>query len=376
MAKGETAYLDPDPLSPTLIGRIKSWIETSNNVYQYCRQPSQNENVLPYRVIDVGSPDGSKDAFLSVGHDRPGEYATLSYRWGTTATLTSTTNSVRDRQCKIPLESFPSIIRDGVILVRKLGIQYLWVDALCILQDSRSDWAEQSALMSQIYQKAMLNIAADSAQDTLEGFLKPRSLLNIRSCEHPSLIETDGPKKLICPSIPSAWRVLDHGALCRRGWILQEHALSKNILHCTSYELAWECTPFSATERQPDFCYQPLAGWKEIRYAIHGYDTPRGGHSHPEPPPKSNEKEPAERFYEWHSLVEEYMERTLTKGTDKLPAISGLAKVFQQSLVPQPEYIAGLWAQNLVTDMIWGRLEMTPEGRNRGKPPSQDTATG
>lgn len=244
---------------------------------------------------------------------------------------------MRNKQCKIPLESFPPAIRDGVILVRKLGIQYLWVDALCILQDSPSDWAEQSALISQIYQNAMLNIAADSAQDTLGGFLKLRSLLNIRSCEHPSLLGTDGPKKFICPSIPHAWLVLEHGALRTRGWILKEHALSKNILHCTPYEFAWECTAFSATERQPDFCYRPLALWNEIKYEIHGYDTPRGDQTHPGPHPQSNEKNPEERYQEWHSLVQEYMKRTLTKGTDKLPAISGLAKVFQHSLDPPSE---------------------------------------
>ncbi|KAF7506094.1 hypothetical protein GJ744_012245 [Endocarpon pusillum] len=101
LAKGETAYLETDPLSPTLVGRIKSWIETCDSVHPFCRQPIQNKSVLPYRVVDVGPEDGSRDAFLSVGNNRSGEYATLSYRWGTTPTLTSTTKDVRDRQCKI-----------------------------------------------------------------------------------------------------------------------------------------------------------------------------------------------------------------------------------------------------------------------------------
>jgi Heterokaryon incompatibility protein (HET) len=355
LAKGDTTYLDPDPLSPALMDQIKSWIETCDDVHRPCRLPVESKNVLPYRVIDVGPSNGCNDPFLSIGHDRLGEYATLSYRWGTTATLTSATDNIGSRQCKIPLEMFPPTIRDGIVLVRKLGIRYLWIDALCILQDSPSDWAEQSALMGQIYYRALLNIAVDSAQNTLEGFLKPRSILNVRSCEHPSLFGTDGPMKVICPSIPDAQRVVGNGALSKRGWIFQERALSRRILHWTSYEVAWECNAFTATERQPSFCNWPESRWDEIRHVVRRVGPQPGDQTIPDHVSKISEEIPGAQvnYDQWYRLVEKYAERVLTKSKDKLPAISGLATMFQLSMDPRPDYVSGLWAEDLVMGLAW-----------------------
>lgn len=355
LTKGDTTYLDPDPLSPALIDQIKSWIEMCNDVHLPCRLSEKNKNVLPYRVVDVGPSNGCKDPFLSVGHERLGEYATLSYRWGTTPNMTTTTADVGNKQCKIPLELCPPTIRDGIVLVRKLGIRYLWIDALCILQDSLSDWAEQSALMGQIYYRAMLNIAIDSAQDTLEGFLKQRGVLNVRSCELPSLFGSGGPMKVICPSIPDVQRVVGNGALSKRGWIFQERALSRRILHWTSYEVAWECNAFTATERQPSFCNWPESRWDEIRDVVRRLGSQPRDQTIPDHVSKAREEKPGAgvNYDQWYRLVEKYAERILTKSKDKLPAISGLAAMFQQSMDPRPEYVSGLWAEDLISGLAW-----------------------
>ncbi|KAF7506095.1 hypothetical protein GJ744_012246 [Endocarpon pusillum] len=210
--------------------------------------------------------------------------------------------------------------------------------------------------MGSIYQKAMLNIAVDSAQDTLEGFLKPRNLLTIRSCEHPSLFGPGGPRKVICPSIPNPSNSVEKGILSKRGWILQERALSKRVLHWTSYEVAWECNAFSATERQPDFSQWRGAYWEQIRNAAHGYGNQSGDQAAKDSLGATSMLDPKLRmvkYTQWYYMIEEYTQRALTRGADKLPAISGLAKAFQQSMEPQPEYISGLWVPNLIADLIW-----------------------
>src|SRR5205085_2899746 len=113
-----------------------------------------------------------------------GQYATLSYRWGVGCNLTTTLETIEDRTQGIAMSLLPNTIRDAVLVARKIGFRYLWVDALCIIQDCSKDWLEQSVLMANIYRHASLNISADCAKDANEGFLKPRNPLAIRSCLH------------------------------------------------------------------------------------------------------------------------------------------------------------------------------------------------
>ena len=89
--------------------------------------------------------------------------------------MTLTTLTMTDMLCGVATSTLPATIQDAIIVTRKLGLRYLWVDALCIFQDSTSDKDAEIAKMDQIYQNARLTISAASAEKCQDGFLAPRS---------------------------------------------------------------------------------------------------------------------------------------------------------------------------------------------------------
>jgi Heterokaryon incompatibility protein (HET) len=139
-------------MSGQLFLQIKQWISLCTVRHPYCRTPQ--DSPLPLRVIDVGPPHGMTEPFLSVGSDRKGIYATLSYRWGDAQTFKTTSSNIQMLQAKISLGSLPRTLQDTIVVTRLLGLRYLWIDALCILQDNELDWQQQSATMHKIYGNA------------------------------------------------------------------------------------------------------------------------------------------------------------------------------------------------------------------------------
>jgi Heterokaryon incompatibility protein (HET) len=119
---------------------------------------------LPTRVIDVGPSDASIEPRLIISKGRDGAYIALSHRWGapdlSKPQLTTTAANLPAMIEKIPLESMPLNYKDAVITTRKLSFRYLWIDSLCIIQDSMQDWEAESAKMGEVYQNAQLTIAA------------------------------------------------------------------------------------------------------------------------------------------------------------------------------------------------------------------------
>src|SRR5437762_6223654 len=118
----------------------RRWITECQESHPRCRQ--SRSNPLPTRVIDVRSE--GKDPRLVETLGGAGQYATLSHCWGKVPLLTTTLATLDDRLRDIPLNLLPQTFRDAVLLTRKFKLQYLWIDSLCIIQDSRSDWEIES----------------------------------------------------------------------------------------------------------------------------------------------------------------------------------------------------------------------------------------
>jgi hypothetical protein len=245
-----------------MFSQIKCWMSSCADSHTVCRpsDPLAHPVCLPLRVIDVGVPGirgACPDPFLSVGTGRPGRYATLTYRWGNGLALTTTSSTLELMKVGIPLDSMPRTFQEAVSVTRRLDIRDIWIDALCIIQDSPQDWQEQSSIMGQIYADAWLNMSVSGASGPRSGFLKKRNILEIRSCRHPSLLcDSTGPNgtaaKVVCHNVPRHDRVLDRDVLNTCGWTLQERALSKHTPHFGRYEIYWECLSHSASEREPD----------------------------------------------------------------------------------------------------------------------------
>jgi len=386
---------------------------------------------MPTRVLDFGLPD-SPCCQLKIGLDPSDDFTALSYRWGDTLALTTTKATLQSRMAGIEFNDLPRTLQDAVTVIRKLGLRYIWIDSLCIIQDSVEDWDTESAKMGRVYANAYVNISAGCAANTEAGFLNKKNPLELRNCEHPNLVEDHGQPKVICPSIPRPDRTLNSDILNSRGWILQERALSKRTVHFGPYEVYWECLLHSATEREPEDFRKSLASqldqdsqgrresWLTIRSGMHYIQDlsatdllrvlgdnwleesrqeeaqanwllrnlagkPRlVGRFHHTPDgerescyivtlPETRTPEASRLLathHLWYTLVEDYSLRCLTKFTDRLPAVSGLAQIFKPSLGGEG-YIAGLWVSDIINSLCWSRL--ASDGDEQVSMSKQDT---
>jgi hypothetical protein len=154
---------------------ITSWLSECKSNHSNC--PSNTDVALPTRLIDVGHNGATPRLVLTEGGR--GEYLTLSYCWGSTNQSTTTLANLNDRLNVLPLNSFCQTHRDAIEITRRLGFQYLWIDAICIVQDDLADWNRQSAKMFNIYRDSVLTIAASWARDADEGIFawRPTNVL-------------------------------------------------------------------------------------------------------------------------------------------------------------------------------------------------------
>ncbi|KAI4205831.1 MAG: hypothetical protein LQ350_000016 [Teloschistes chrysophthalmus] len=207
---------------------------------------------LPRRVIDVGSAGGSEAIRLIDSGNVPGNYIVLSHCWGS-----GTKGAIRNEskllqgnmeslQRGIDFESLANNFKDAITATRKLQARYLWIDALCIIQDSPSDWARESAHMDEIYGNAYLTLAATSAKSSNDGFLRDYEFpVAIRAWEDPGDRTIAGKIYLTYRRTvkPTPWLYIQGETLwSTRGWTFQERLMSRRVLHfLPDYELAWEC---------------------------------------------------------------------------------------------------------------------------------------
>jgi hypothetical protein len=147
------------------------------------------------------------------------------------------------------METLPQTIRDAILLTRAIGIDYLWVDALCIIQDSFTDWEQESTRMCAVYANATLTIAAMDSADSEMGLIPlnfQRPATQINTVEGPIYFRYNYHTPIGASSTKPCWTLPDplhenpktYGILTARGWTMQELALSPRILWCRELELA------------------------------------------------------------------------------------------------------------------------------------------
>ena len=287
---------------------------------------------LPTRLIDVKDPslDANKVRLAEVQGQR-GSYLALSHCWGTGRGLTTTKKTLGRRKAGINLRDLPQTFEDAVYITRELGHRYIWIDSLCIIQDDEADWRRESAKMAEVYSKAYLTIAAALAHEDIQGFLSARPVRQYIPLTYP------GKGVVYAFSIPflqdsaegySYTRMFEE-PLVKRGWTLQERYLASRTLHFGTTQLSFECEEHFLTED----------GYANTQL-VHYLGPPSG--------PTISKK--------WHDVIDAYGKRRLTYSKDKLIALAGLARVFEERCTHESgkqQYLAGLWRDNLVKYMCW-----------------------
>lgn len=157
-----------------------------------CRRREQITK-LPTRVLDLGEKPTLQDPIKLVeieGIDRKAKYMTLSHCWGQVQFITTTRGTIEKRKAGIQLEDLPQTFKDAVSLTRSLGIQYLWIDSLCIIQQDKKDWEIEAGRMRSVYANSYLNIAATGSSSGSGGCFRERSALTAGPFPRVSAVKT------------------------------------------------------------------------------------------------------------------------------------------------------------------------------------------
>lgn len=336
------------------VAKIQHWIRKCNESHACFGRKIGQPPELPTRVIDVGG--SSREPYLQITTGQRAHYAALSHSWGLQPSqVTRLTKDKCEAFCsQIELLSLPKTFRDAIDVCRRLGIRYLWIDSLCIIQDSDVDWHRESSQMTGVYQNACITLAADLAPNPDSGLfvvgsrqrvkLQEFELNDLEGKVYRIYIRREWPvpgkEELSAESLRSCFASEATSCLDKRAWVLQERILSARTVHSTTTEIRWECgvtyecsCHIPVLQKASPSLRQTLAMATCSRTAdvsgsrAHGYD--------PSP---------------WHDIVKNYSLRRLTYPTDRLAAISGIAGAVPLSAM---EYCAGLWEPSLLYDLVW-----------------------
>lgn len=340
------------PSGQLTLEQILAWDADCQRLHPKCQRKTPR---LPSRVIDVRLVNG--ECRLDESKGAHANYMTLSHCWGKLPILTTKKGNINAHIQGIPLKALPKTFQDAILITAQLGIQYLWIDSLCIVQDDTDDWAKESSMMASIYNNSYLTLAATAAKDGSGGLFKPRDTdthsFTVTNPSNPAEYAT------ICSTKRrkhDCFRGIDEAPedtstalpLMTRAWVFQERLLSPRLLHFSSDELVWECQETTRCEcgHVPDY-----RQFEENR-------KNEGDKLGPAPPDRILFQELA-RDRHWYRLVSSYTLLNLTKGDDRLPAFSGIAS----TLIDADDYLAGLRRSHLPGDLLWSTAGTPPSGR-------------
>lgn len=320
---------------------------------------------MPKRVISIGHGESRFKLRL---HEttKVDLYCALSYCWGVDQKMKTTKNSLEKFKAEIAFDQLPATIRDAISTTYKLGIRYLFVDSLCIIQDDEDDKRAQIDQMPNIYSEALITIIASRASSVEVGFLhnRPSSLEDLGEYRYGDFFRMP----LRCPSgeidsviLMDSVRRTSCEPLYARAWALQEQLLARRVLEYGSNQTTWSCWSVDGL----------VDGW------LANYSTPE---SHPRWVPEmfrpyltqkavekvgdnGDQDNQKQILRQWHNLVEKYTTRNLSESGDKLLAIGAIAERVGSAL--KDHYLAGTWKSRLPNDLLWRvifKRHSRPEG--------------
>ncbi|KAF1955879.1 HET-domain-containing protein [Byssothecium circinans] len=363
-----TAYDDPatsDPAveflrvpqcanSPACLQFVAEQLSSCETTHAECSQ--KTAPCLPDRVIAIKNSRLSTDPRLVLSRGTKGRYVALSHCWGPSIPTRLVERNLQDFVHGIPFSLLPQNFQDAINVTHKLGIEYLWIDALCIIQDSPSDWAKQAEQMSDIYHNASLTLIAASASSSEEGFLGDRTGRN--SDGFSSTVRLPYPYQSDEATTQSGTIYLsDHQSVAHlgwehiyqptqsRAWCFQEWLLSTRCVSFNREQAIWQCKRGSVMECHVKRPYLDSSVLGPIHSTfsqqIDRFKSPGCDRQH--------FINSVLDYWEWN--MEVYSRKQLTKASDVLPAISGIAH--RITTLAGTSYLAGIWEERLLRQLQW-----------------------
>ncbi|RSL65987.1 hypothetical protein CEP53_003525 [Fusarium sp. AF-6] len=389
---GRARHVELDPASESSFDRIKRWINICKTEHAVCSEAEVKiTRDLPKRVIDIGLE--SNDGIHVFERDNPAEridepYIALSHCWGKTQHLVSKKATIDERKRNIPFGIMAKTFQDAVTISRKLGIRYIWIDSLCIIQDDDDDWQTEAAKMASIYNGAELVLSATGSVDGSGGCLfkrdpyvtvsgtfpdgKPWEVYGRKTLQHSIFgwnVERNMAKGSANPIAGTQQTDVQDHPLMTRAWCFQERLLATRVLHYTKNEIVFDCLSSmececGALEKHEE---DPLIPARRIMKTGHKYITGtkslRAGWGSLIKPLEGEHKEFDQHHELWRDLIVQYSQKQITKRMDGLPAVAGLAHEWRNDLTGK--YLAGLWERDLRNHLRWMPDEAEPEPKEK-----------
>jgi hypothetical protein len=325
---------------------VRRWLHVCQTAHENCNGDLDRlrQFTLPKRLLLVNALQQAPDTIALIDSSslkQPVRYATLSHCWGNVRRCRLLQNNLKTYERGIVTADLPLTMREAVEVCQTLDIAYLWIDSLCIIQDSDADWTAEAPRMADIYSNAFLSIAATASVDDEGGLFRspnPQEMM-------PLLVTAHGGSKH-----QTSYHLhyeddfqenVDAAPLNRRAWVLQERYLATRTVHFAENQIYWQCPSalMSASDNT-----NTLVNYGDI-YHFASIE--------------SNTEVLTRRVLEnWTAIVEAYSQCKLTRPSDKLVAMSGLARRAHDLLLCSPgDYLGGLWRQELPANLLWSVVD-------------------
>lgn len=323
-----------------VLNLAKEWLDHCCSTHYQCRVEARR--FQPSRLVRLDAQRGvpiSARLVESAHQDNAPRYLTLSHCWGGADVTKLTTGTLQAFRVDIPISALPATFYDALRVTAHLGFEYIWIDSLCILQDSQEDWRRESQQMGRIYRNSDCTIAAVKARDSHDGLFSERFALS--SAEFPFL----GPR---IAGLSLQNRRSPPEPLHTRAWVVQERCLSRRTLNFGADFVTWECRTEFLTE-------------KGVGYKIDdGYEFYKAELQELLLEPVSRDMDYSSHVSSsswplwivvWANILRGYSACNLSVAGDKYTAIGGIVELIRE--IRSVEIVFGLWRPFLATEVLW-----------------------
>jgi hypothetical protein len=362
--------LEELPTGPSGIQSLRELIDdcVENHAGLGCRADAR-QTVHPTRLLCVRDASGKDILRIVPGKEAAGRWLTLSHCWGDVARNAPwklLASRVHNFSTSIDPTDLPRTFVDAIDVCRKLNESYIWIDSLCIIQDSAEDWAREAGNMAGIYAGSLCTLASATAS-AQGGCVLPRPKEFTAPIEWQIVSAADkneSPTIILYPPPIAEWLLVDECMVNTRAWCYQEKALSRRLVQFTRNSFIWQCGERKVTEA------------RTIEYTRHDTGTLslNLGHDHvfskSVEPDQSSSPDLVSQFNQWYEYVNDYTTRNITSPGDRLAAIQGLARRHRLLLPKGMRYVGGFWEQDLRRGLLWQISDPTPRAGRKADFPS------
>lgn len=272
---------------------------------------------------------------------------TLSHCWGKIKTFKLLQTKLEELSRAIPIGQLPKVFQDAIQVAFELGISYIWIDSLCIIQDSEEDWSYEAKRMGDVYSNGEFNIAATGYEDGLAGLFGERKALPLVHIPlHVEFVLVDTKRKreeafeglYVRAQYEEFFVKVFCSPLNNRAWVAQERALSPAVLHYTPTKTYWECDQTMASEAFLNGSYVWKDPEDDVPYRIRSLS-------------RGSERQIVYSF--WRGFIGSYAGMRITLNHDRFPALAGIARLVGELI--DDNLVAGFWEGDLARSLVMKR---------------------